>query len=174
MPQKTVARKTCSIYGGWWEFLGCPSRKRQLVMIPKKAAAELEFLHALHVNTCLVCLWVPLLFCVGNIRVIFFRVLHSSCLVVRFRLSMITFYPPSHPLPRRWHVISPRTTNLLLGNLNFDQGGMWTLQRNTGAKSTLAPTCKGFESHHQNLPTFWSFPRPHFSFTLVSPLVCFQ
>lgn len=88
-PQKTVARKACSVYGGWWEFLGCPSRKRQLVMILKKAAAELECLHALYVNTCLLGLWVPLLLCVGNIRVIFFRVLHSLCLVVQFRLSMV-------------------------------------------------------------------------------------
>lgn len=72
-----------------WRMVRIPGlhgRKRQLVMTLKKAAAELEHLYALHVDTCLLGLWVPLLPSVGNSRVIFFRVLHSSYLVVQLRL----------------------------------------------------------------------------------------
>ena len=127
MLQRTVARKAYSMYGEWWELLGCTSRKRQLVMTLKKAAAELEHLYALHVDTCILGLWVPLLPSVGNSRVIFFRVLHSSYLVVQLRLSiMLPFTLLPNPLSRGRHITPHRPINLSLGNLSLDQGGTWT------------------------------------------------
>lgn len=89
----------------------------------EQGLAQLENLYALHMDTCLVCLWMPLLPSLGNSRVLVFRGApffkpYSPVRIIS--IINIAFLLPYH-LPRGNPVTQYRPVHLLLGNLSLDQ-----------------------------------------------------